>query len=64
MRYRSALPRNKSRMGEIYICGVLPAASFGSSVVGMSQGELQVAQRVLLSSRPPRHRGCSLQARP
>eukprot|EP00959_Pyramimonas_sp_CCMP1952_P425465 8912594-Pyramimonas_sp.AAC.1 len=36
-------------MGEIDTCGVLPAASFGSSVVGMSLGELQVAQRARLA---------------
>jgi len=50
-------------MGNIYVAGVLPAACFGSAVVGMSNYELQDARRVLLPCHPPRHRGCSLQAR-
>eukprot|EP00959_Pyramimonas_sp_CCMP1952_P358030 7496520-Pyramimonas_sp.AAC.1 len=33
-RYTRALPRQRGRMGNIYTAGVLPAATFGSAIVG------------------------------
>eukprot|EP00959_Pyramimonas_sp_CCMP1952_P160014 3346986-Pyramimonas_sp.AAC.1 len=50
-------------MGKIYTAGVLPAATFGSAIVWVSNGELREGQRVLLSYKPPRHKGCSLRAK-
>eukprot|EP00959_Pyramimonas_sp_CCMP1952_P308283 6451768-Pyramimonas_sp.AAC.1 len=60
---RGRLPRQKGRIGKIYIAGVTPAATFGSAVVGLSDWELSQARRVLLSYKPPFHRGCSLTAK-
>eukprot|EP00959_Pyramimonas_sp_CCMP1952_P339731 7115005-Pyramimonas_sp.AAC.1 len=55
-RYRRSLPRQKGRIGKIYVAGLQPAATFGSAVVGMSDHELHQARRVMLSYRVLRHR--------
>eukprot|EP00959_Pyramimonas_sp_CCMP1952_P332450 6961629-Pyramimonas_sp.AAC.1 len=61
-RYRGRLPRQKGRIGKNYVAGVSPAATFGAAVGGLNDTELQGAQRVMLTYKPPYHRGVSFHA--
>eukprot|EP00959_Pyramimonas_sp_CCMP1952_P178368 3728505-Pyramimonas_sp.AAC.1 len=47
-------------MAVIHQAGLKPALAYGSSVLGMSDYELQRARATLLSFRSPSHRGGSL----
>ena len=47
--FRKKLPRDRSRMGKIYISGVRPGAGYGSMILGMSDKELAELRTVLLS---------------
>eukprot|EP00959_Pyramimonas_sp_CCMP1952_P113798 2379206-Pyramimonas_sp.AAC.1 len=61
--FRKQLPRDRSRLSKIYICGVRPAAGCGPMALGMSDQEHNGLRSVLLSGLSPAHRGASLTAK-